>query len=153
MRQEKDYVKEAIELKIKLTRSKQKYEQKIASLEREIERLRHEIKHPFKPLMVDAKLEDLLIIVSNECEIPASTILCKSRTREYAIARQMFCFIATRHLGYKLERVGLFLNRHHSTIIHGANRINDAIDLKFNPELRIYENCMSELRAMSSQEN
>jgi len=107
MIQEKDYVKEAIELKIKLTRSKQKYEQKIASLEREIERLRHEIKHPFKPLMVDAKL----------------------------------------------ERVGLFLNRHHSTIIHGANRINDAIDLKFNPELRIYENCMQELRSMSSQGN
>ena len=142
----KDYVKESIELKIKLTRTKNKYEQKIASLEKEIERLKHEIKHPFKPLMMDAKLEDLLIIVSNECEVPASSIIEKCRKREYAIPRQLFGYIATRHLGYKLERVGLFLNRHHSTIIHGANRISDAIDMSFNPEIHFYENCMSKLR-------
>lgn len=148
-----DLYREHIELKITHKSTIRRYTSEISALKKKIAELEEKIRNPFTPVIHDASLEELLCIVANVTNQLPENIIGKNRTREYAIARQMFCFIATRHLGYKLERVGLFLNRHHSTIIHGANRINDAIDLKFNPELRIYEKCMQELRSMSETRN
>jgi chromosomal replication initiation ATPase DnaA len=153
MIQEKDYVKEAIELKIKLTRTKNQYEQKIASLEREIAKLKHEIKHPFKPLIVDLDLEKLMRIVCNHCDVHMSSVISKDRHRELTIARQLFGFIAVVHMRCTLMRVGTYLNRDHSTIISGNQRVRDALDMKFYPETELYEKCMSELRGMPSQGN
>ena len=59
----KDYYPEYIRAKTQLARLKVAHQNKISTLEKEIQKLRHQIARPYKPLMANATLEELLEVV------------------------------------------------------------------------------------------
>ena len=134
----KDYYQEYIRAKTQLARLKVAHQNKISNLEKEIEKLRHQIARPYKPLMANATLEELLEVVCRATGVLPSELCSRFRNLEYVRARHLFFYIASRHLGLHLTKIGLFMNRDHSTVIHGKNAYQDYLDMGFQPECDYY---------------
>jgi len=133
-----NYEYEYIKLKSQLARQKVSHRNKVLSLEKEIERLRNQIAKPFKPKMANATLEQLLDIVCSTTGVLPIELCSRSRKREYVIARHLFFYIASRHLGLPLTKIGLFTNRDHSSVIHGKDTYQDFLDMGYQPECDYY---------------
>lgn len=53
----------------------------------------------------------------------------KIRKREIVFARQIYCYLMTKHTDKSLKSIGMSLGgRDHSTVIHSNNRIADALE-------------------------
>lgn len=141
----KDYYADYIKVKSQLARQKVSHQNKITSLEKEIEKLRNQIARPFKPQMIDSTLENLLEIVCSVTGILPIEICSKYRNREYIVARHLFFYIAIRHMNLTVSKVGLFMKRHHATVIHGKNAYQDYIDMGYQPECSYYNEAMEML--------
>lgn len=147
----KDYYPEYIKAKSQLARLKVSHQNKITSLEKEIEKLRNQIAKPFKPMMSNNTLEELLEAVVSCTGILPNEICSKYRNIEYVRARHLFCYIASRHLGMHLTKIGLFLNRDHSTVIHAKNCYQDYLDMGYQPEVDFYNDTIQMLGICSKE--
>jgi len=65
----------------------------------------------------------------------------KNRKKRFAIARKLFCAICKRE-GFKMEAIGMFLNRDHSTVVHHCKSTVAQI-IKENPKYNLYFNRIS----------
>ena len=52
-------------------------------------------------------------------------MLQKGRVRENVIPRQIFCYLLCRFTTLSLKAVGRYLDKDHSTVIHGRNTVED----------------------------
>ena len=111
---------------------------KIRELEKEIQRLKIQIINPKTIPQYDRELIKILSAVSESSMITQGDIIGLSRQRSVAVVR--FCFMYIAHeSGFTLSEIGRFLNRHHSTIIHGVRAFEKFIDIGYKYECRVYE--------------
>ncbi len=72
------------------------------------------------------KLDFLLrLIIASFNNVTYDHIISKSRKKEYVLVRHLFCYFAVVRAGFATTETGYFLNRDHSTVIHGRDSIND----------------------------
>lgn len=67
-------------------------------------------------------LLDLMRIVSREHDVPVEQIRSRDRTRMVVDARNEFFYLARKFTRKSLGQIGMFCDRHHSTVISGARR-------------------------------
>jgi chromosomal replication initiation ATPase DnaA len=74
--------------------------------------------------------ETILSICSDVLNIPEAEIKGKSRKSKVVIARHIYCYIAYHKTETVSEKVGLVINRDHSTVIHALKKISGFLDVK-----------------------
>lgn len=71
-----------------------------------------------------ATFQDILEAVSRYYSVSVQDMIGQSRVREILIPRQIAMYIAKKHLGLSLVRIGeLFSNRDHTTVMNAAGKI------------------------------
>jgi len=77
-------------------------------------------------------LQDLLHVICELLDETDANIKSHSRKKEYVYPRHLFCYLCESLLGnqYTLKQMGYFINRHHSSIIHGREAIKHDLFFK-----------------------
>lgn len=84
-----------------------------------------EIKSMTKNLRYHLTKDDILEIVSQECEVSIKDILSRSRKSEAVKGRHIFCAILKNYYGYKLKKIGGIVDRDHTSIIHSIEQFHN----------------------------
>lgn len=100
------------------------------------------------------RLAHIIMAVSEEFDIPVAFIRSMSRTPNVAEARQVTMYLARKLAAKSLPAIGRFLDRDHSSILHGVRKIESL--RKHNSELnakieRIEERFKDALLAMNTK--
>jgi len=81
------------------------------------------------PVTFTDKMDALLRKVMIESNIPFREFLGLSRKREVVEWRQLAMFIAAYNHYGNLVQIGIYFNRHWSTVIHARERIYDGLEV------------------------
>ncbi len=93
----------------------------------------HGIITPDKPKEVTPQL--IIEVVSEHYHVSIDQLISKSRTANIAKPRQVAMYLCTKLTGSSLDSIGTLLgNRDHTTVIHGARKIED--EYETDEELR-----------------
>ena len=84
-----------------------------------------EIRKITKNLQYHLTKDDILEIISQECEVGICDILSRSRKSEAVKGRHIFCAILKKYYGYKLKKIGGIVDRDHTSIIHSIEQFNN----------------------------
>lgn len=77
---------------------------------------------------IDLTKEDILDVVSKECQVTIESILEKTRKQEVVQARHIFCAIARKYMKLSLKNIGQTIGgRDHTTIIHAIRTFEERI--------------------------
>lgn len=124
--------------------AKKKYEERIHSLERQLQNLKGEnyrlkqqlLKHQkdvTSAVIHTASLDDIMASVAAFCDMEVRDIKSKTRVHKYVRARVLF-YVKARNHGYSLPQIGKYVRRDHSTVINGIyNKMKylDDLDIQF----------------------
>ncbi|NTV30667.1 chromosomal replication initiator protein DnaA [candidate division WWE3 bacterium] len=81
--------------------------------------------------------ELILELVTRQFDTSIKDLCGKKRKKEIVLPRQMTMFLLRNELGMNLEEIGEVLGgRDHTTVMHGCDRIKQAIEQNNNPLLR-----------------
>lgn len=72
-------------------------------------------------------------------------VLDKTKDIELVIGRRMIAY-QMRQEGFSLQTIGTLLGKHHTTIMHMVNMMEDAIKFQFRPELTYWEEFQQKLK-------
>ena len=61
------------------------------------------------------------------CEVDATDVASQLRTPEVFAARAIIAWIMVRAFSWSLPRTGLYLSRHHTTVLHAVRYVDAAI--------------------------
>lgn len=76
----------------------------------------------------DAKLTLLKNFICEQMRVKSVDFECKKRTRNLVLARQIFFYLASK--SGKMVAIGKYLGKHHSTVIHSRNQIENLLSYK-----------------------
>ncbi len=79
--------------------------------------------------------EYIIDIVCDHFNITRSDILSKKRNNDVAIPRQIIMYLCSKYTSTPSTKIGKMLNRDHSTILHGIDKIEN--DIKFDEDIRL----------------
>ena len=71
--------------------------------------------------------EEILEIISQECDVSLSEILTRCRKKEVVNARFIFCAVMKRHFTYSLKRIGSIVHRDHTSVIHAIEEFDNRL--------------------------
>jgi len=69
--------------------------------------------------------EEILEIISEECDVSLSEIISRCRKKEVVNARFIFCAVMKKHFTYSLTRIGNIVGRDHTTVIHALTEFKN----------------------------
>lgn len=69
--------------------------------------------------------EEILQIISEECNVLLSEITNRCRKKEVVNARFIFCAIMRKHFTYSLIRIGGIVDRDHSSVLHAIGEFEN----------------------------
>jgi chromosomal replication initiation ATPase DnaA len=144
-----DYYLKYLATASKLKNVRIQAESKIRKLEKEIDKLKIEI---IKPAIIPQKDKELLYLFNIVCEaamITPSDLMIGGRKQEFIQARFCFIYLAHEH-GYGCSELGRFMNKHHSSIIHGRNEFEKWLQFGYKYEVGLYKNCKEMLSKIKS---
>lgn len=72
-------------------------------------------------------LDMVMQMISEVTNVSVAMIKSDVRETKYVIARQLFCWYAVTWCKYTMVKVGLFLGKDHTTVVHSRNKVNDMI--------------------------
>ena len=75
-----------------------------------------------KPINHKPTLRSILETVSQEADVPVSSLKSASRQWVHVLPRYAYCYIAYEVYGYTLVQVGSYINRHHTTIMNACTQ-------------------------------
>jgi chromosomal replication initiation ATPase DnaA len=137
-----DYYLKYLATASKLKNVRIQAESKIRKLEKEIDKLKIEI---IKPAIIPQKDKELVSLFNIVCEaamITPSDLMIGGRKQEFIQARFCFIYLAHEH-GYGCSELGRFMNKHHSSIIHGRNEFEKWLQFGYKYEVGLYNGCKS----------
>lgn len=77
----------------------------------------------------DSAILDMIIeICAKAFYLPEATLTHKTREGNAPAARQTIFWLARKYTKMSLKPIGQRLNRDHSTVVHGVDKINDLLD-------------------------
>lgn len=145
-----DYYLKYLATASKLKNVRIQSESKIRKLEKEIDRLKIQIIQPVIIPQKDKELVSLFNIVCEAAMITPSDLMDGGRKQEFIQARFCFIYLAHEH-GYGCSELGRFMNKHHSSIIHGRNEFEKWLQFGYKYEVGLYNACKSLLSPTSQQ--
>ena len=149
-----NYQADLITLKAQHSRMKARYEALLSKKDQEIEMLRNLIINPKRIAKVEDKtLDNLMKIVCDVLNVLPSEFFSKCRRQEYVLARFFFCYFANVYMKEATTKIGLYINRDHSTVIHGRNMIGDLIHIGAKYEMQLYKQIEQRLNAIPDNYN
>lgn len=74
------------------------------------------------------KLRDLLAWTAERYDVPPLEILGDRRTKRVVFARHVLCWLACNYTLYSIPQIGRFMNRDHTSVMHGRDRIRALVD-------------------------
>jgi chromosomal replication initiator protein len=86
---------------------------------------RENLKNKQRSFRFKISKEEILEIIAEECSIKVSDIVDKTRKREVVNGRFIFCGIMKEYFGYSLTKIGEFIGRDHTTVIHSIEKYRD----------------------------
>ena len=137
-----DYYLKYLATASKLKNVRIQAESKIRKLEKEIDKLKIEI---IQPAIIPQKNKELVYLFNIVCEagmITPSDLMNGGRKQEFIQARFCFIYLACEH-GYGCSELGRFMNKHHSSIIHGRNEFEKWLQFGYKYEVGLYNDCKS----------
>lgn len=149
-----NYQADLITLKAQHARMKARYEALLSKKDQEIEILRNMIINPKKIVKVQHKsLDNLMKIVCSVTNVLPSEFFSKKRKQEYVLARSFFCYFANVYMKEATVKIGIYINRDHSTVIHGRNMIGDLMHIGAKYEMKLFKEIQEQLNAIPDTYN
>jgi chromosomal replication initiation ATPase DnaA len=91
-------------------------------------------------------LSNVLESVVEVSGVPPYQVIGKSRMKEIAMARHLFCYLARLHTNASLLAIGEFLsNRDHTTVLNSVKVANDMIDTEYEVFVDMLNECSSHI--------
>ena len=84
-------------------------------------------------------LDRIFMVVSQHLGFSTDELASKTRKREVADARHIFCYLASKAYGrFTLKQIGAKINRDHASVLHAKNKVHDLInyDKKLNDDVQ-----------------
>ena len=133
-----DYYLKYLDTSRKLSNVQKLSESRIRELEREIYKLKIQLINPATPPNANKELLSILKAVSEASMVTMGDLVGTERKRSISVVRFCFMYIAKEY-GFTHSVIGRFVNRDHSTVIHGVNNYESWIELGYKYETRIYK--------------
>jgi hypothetical protein len=93
------------------------------------------------------QVQQILEIVCRATGITEKQMLSKSRERRIVIPRQVFCWLAAKYSNESLVEIARFLGgKHHTTIMHSIQQVNDKIDIYDEATMEVMDICVNLMR-------
>jgi hypothetical protein len=93
------------------------------------------------------QVQQILEIVCRATGITEKEMLSKSRERRIVIPRQVFCWLAAKYSNESLVEIARFLGgKHHTTIMHSIQQVNDKIDIYDEATMEVMDICVNLMR-------
>ena len=146
-----NYEYEYIKLKGQHERMKHFHDAKMQKLRNEIAELRAMINNPIELPKFDLELEEVAKLVASVTNVLLVDIISHKRNREIVTARSLFSYLCRMHLGKPFARIGVFLNRDHSTIINHCNNYSDFLKMEYKEETKFYNECVNRINSQEGQ--
>lgn len=73
--------------------------------------------------------DNLVDLVSEICKIDKQKVFKRDRFKDVVLSRHVVCYFARNYLMMKLDEIGKWLNIHHSSVIHGINKVGTLIEI------------------------
>jgi chromosomal replication initiation ATPase DnaA len=146
-----DYRYEFIKLKGIHERLKLNHDIKVGSLVRQIDELIAKINQPLNIPTFDKPMAEMLKLVASVTNVFADDIVSHKRNREMVTARALFSYMCRVHLDQPFKRIGVMLNRDHSTIIHLCNNYEDYLRMNYKQETQFYNECINRINNEEAQ--
>jgi len=87
-------------------------------------------------------LSNVMEAVVEVSGVPSYQVIGKSRMREIAMARHLFCYMARLHTNASLLAIGEFLSgRDHATVMNSVKVSNDMIDTDYGVFVDMVNEC------------
>ena len=91
-------------------------------------------------------LSNVLESVVEVSGVPAYQVIGKSRMKEIAMARHLFCYMARMHTNASLLAIGEFLSgRDHATVMNSVKVANDMIDTDYGVFVEMVNECSNHI--------
>ena len=133
-----DYYLKYLDTTKKLKNSRILSESRIRELETEVQKLKIQLINPATPPNANRELLAILKAVSQVSMITPGDITGPERRRSISVVRFCFMYIAKEY-GFTHSEIGRFVNRDHSTVIHGVKSYENYIEMGgYKYEKRIY---------------
>lgn len=100
------------------------------------------------------KFEILNVITNIVCETLGENtkeICSKTRTDRFVLVRNIIAKIAYENYGQTFTHIGRYLNRHHSTVLHGVSKLNSDMELYKGPQWE-YQTALNKVLIKSNME-
>jgi len=91
--------------------------------------IKHYEKPDPKPNITDAKAEDILRVAAEASDISEDKLKSDSRIEQVVIVRHIYCYIAHAIANLPLKNISSTISRHHSTAIHGRNKVAGYLEI------------------------
>ena len=85
----------------------------------------------------DNMLDNLLSIISDVYSIPKEDIISGGNKRDYVEPRQVFSFLSINEIGAPIVKIGSFIGKHHATILHGRDVIENELSYNYSIKKRV----------------
>ena len=133
-----DYYLKYLDASRKLRNTQKMSESRIRELESEVYKLKIQLINPATPPNTNRELIAILQAVSEVSMVTPGDITGPERKRSISIVRFCVMFISKEY-GFTHAVIARFLNRDHSTVIHGVKCYENYLELGYKYEKRIYE--------------
>jgi chromosomal replication initiation ATPase DnaA len=133
-----DYYLKYLDATRKLQNTQKMSESRIRELESEVNKLKIQLINPRKLPDENKELIAILQAVSEASMVTPMDITGPERKRPISIVRFCLMYIA-KDYGFTHAAIGRFVNRDHSTVIHGVKCYENYLELKYKYETRIYK--------------
>lgn len=92
-------------------------------------------------------LDSIIYTVEQVTGITSNQISSKSRLRDLADARSLFCYAARKFTNHSTTSIGVYINRDHATVIHSCRKIETLIkiDVQIRTQYKSIENALHAL--------
>jgi len=143
-----DYYLKYLDAARKLKNTQKMSESRIRELESEVYKLKIQLINPATPPNANREMLAILRAVSEVSMVTTGDITGPERKRPISIVRFCVMFIAKEY-GFTHAVIARFLNRDHSTVIHGVKTYQHYIELGYKYEKRIYEEAKNILECVT----
>ena len=133
-----DYYLKYLDKSRKLNNTQKVSESRIRELETEVQKLKIQLINPATPPNANKELLAILKAVSEVSMVTLGDLVGPERKRSISVVRFCFMYIAKEY-EFTHAEIGRFINRDHSTVIHGVKNYESWLELKYKYETRIYK--------------
>ncbi|MCR5509119.1 MAG: chromosomal replication initiator protein DnaA [Lachnospiraceae bacterium] len=82
--------------------------------------------------------QHIMDVVCEHLNVKPEEIKSKKRNEEIARPRQIVMYLCSKYTDWSSPKIGDFLNKDHSTVLHGSNKIENDLENRFENSLFLY---------------